>query len=732
MEQNQKRYWKGIEELTNDLEFVKNAEKEFPDYLPINEQNVDPSDDATGSNRRDFLKIMGFSVAAVSMAACEAPLKKAIPYLNKPLDVDPSIPNYYASTYFQENEYNSILVKTREGRPIKIEGNDLSGISKGKTSAKVQASVLDLYDETRFKGFVKKDKKLPESIKERGVQNSAIDEEIIKKLSSASSIRIVSPTIISPATKSAIATFINKYPSTKHVTFDVFSASGILKANKAQFGTAMVPTYDFSKANIIVSFSADFLGTWISPVEFANQYAQNRKLSDDNKKMSKHYQFESALSLTGANADYRYPVKPSQEGAILAALYQKVSGFGEYKDKKIDKALDKIAKELKANKGKSLVVSASQSEDVQKVVNAINSTLGNYGSTVNTDVPSYTHQGTDDEMNSFIEEVKNGSVDAVIFYGTNPVYNHPKGSELKAGLSKVATKISLAFSPDETADLCDYICPDNHFLESWNDAEPRKGQFSIAQPSITPIYSTRQAQESFLTWAGNKTNFYDYLRAYWLSNQFKAQSKESDFTAFWNKAVHDGLFTADVATTPTSEGDEPQEGDQAASLDVSSAVAALGKGASKGIELTVYEKLGLGTGAQANNPWLQEMPDPITKACWANYLCIPQSMAKEMGLKQDQKVKFTVGSFTAEVPVMVQPGQAPGTVSIALGYGREITGKVGVGVGVNTFPLAGAAFQSGVNIEKISGKDRIAQTQTHHTIMGRDIIQETTFKEYEK
>ncbi|MDX2303014.1 MAG: TAT-variant-translocated molybdopterin oxidoreductase [Microscillaceae bacterium] len=741
MEQNQKRYWKGIEELTNDLEFVKNAEKEFPNYLPIHEQNGELSDDAVGSNRRDFLKLMGFSIAAVSLAACEAPLKKAIPYLNKPLDIDPSIPNYYASTYFQDNEYNSILVKTREGRPIKIEGNDLSAISKGKTSAKVQASVLDLYDETRFKGFFKKDKKLPETAKEREVQNSAIDEEIIKKLSSARNIRIVSPTIISPATKSVLATFKKQFPSTQQVTYDVFSASGILKANQATFGTAMVPSYDFGKAEVIVSFGADFLGTWLSPVEFATQYAPNRKLGENNKKMSRHYQFESRLSMTGANADYRYPVKASQEALLLVSLYKKLTGFDEFKDKALDKVLDKVSKDLKANKGKSLVVSSSTSADVQMVVNAINQSLNNYGKTILSDVPVYTHQGMDEEMDRFLDDVKGGRVDMVIFYGTNPVYSHPKGKELKEALSKVGTKISLAFRPDETTELCDYVCPDNHFLESWNDAEPRKGHFSISQPAITNIYNTRQAQESFLTWAGQKVAFYDYMRAFWQANQFKAQNTEADFVNFWNNAVHNGVFSTEIKAAPTVKegGDKPKEGDEPTSpaknptLNVNQAIAAIQKNSvGKGVELTVYEKVGIGTGAQANNPWLQEMPDPITKACWANYLCISQSMAKEMQLKQDQKVKFSVGNFSAEVPVMVQPGQAPGTVSIALGYGREISGKVGTGVGVNVFPLAGTDFQNDVKIEKISGKDAIAQTQTHHTIMGRDIIQGATLKEYQK
>lgn len=732
MAENNKRYWKGIEEYKNDTEFVKNAEREFPEFPDM--------DSDEGPNRRDFLKLMGFSIAAASLAACEAPVKKAIPYLNKPVDIDPTIPNYYASTYFQEGEYCSILVKTREGRPIKIEGNTLSPISQGGTSASVQGSVLDLYDGTRYKGFLKKGEKLAKKEEDILAQNDAIDKEIIGKLKAARNIRIVSPSIISPSTKAVVAEFKQKYPGTEHVTYDVFSASGILEANQKSFGKGVVPTYNFEKANVIVSFAADFLGTWLSPIEFARQYGKNRKLNKDKKEMSRHFQFESQLSLTGANADYRIPVKPSQLGAVLASLYKKLTGSDKFAEANIDKALDKAAAELKANKGKSLVVSGSNDADVQIIVNAINHELNSYGSTINLDQAFYCYQGKDKDINDFIDDVKGNGVDAIIFYGTNPVYTHPRGKELKDALTKSkATKISLAYQPDETSELCDYICPDNHYLESWNDSEPRQGFFSLTQPTITNIYKTRQAQDSFLTWSENSTTFYDYLVKHWQTKIYPmAGGKFSSPLELWRISLHDGVFAASVkAAAPTVEEDtEGEDTPQAATSgfqgNVSASISAVTGKKASGIELTTYQKVSIRSGASANNPWLQEMPDPISKACWDNYLCISQSMAEEMEVAQNDLVTVSADGFSFEIPVLIQPGQAKGTVAIAVGYGKTVSGDVGKEIGIDVYPLTGKDFVSGVTVAKASGRVRIAQTQTHHTIMGRPVIQEATLAEYKE
>ncbi len=741
---NNKKYWKGIEELTNDIEFVKNAEKEFPDFLPVSDKKGNKNEEG-GNSRRDFLKLMGFGMAAVSLAACETPVKKAIPYLNKPENIDPSIPNIYASTYMKDGEYCSILVKTREGRPIKIEGNTMSNVTKGGTSARVQASLLGLYDLSReqFKeGFLKGGK---------SIDVEKADAEIKRALQGAQgTIYIVTPTIASPSTKQVVKEFAAKYPNTKHVTYDAVSSYGILKANEESFGVYALPTYDFSKAETFVSVNADFLGTWLSSIEYSRQYAKTRKVNDKKRTMSRHYHFESGMSLSGANADHRIQIKPSQEGLVIAALYNEVMGGKQaptVEDAKLAAKIKQAGEELKANRGKSLLVCGSNDPSVQVLVNAINFELGNYDSTIDLTRPTYLKLGNDEEVNKMIDAIAGGRAGAVMFLDTNPVYDHPRGKDLAEGLKKVALSISFSNTIDETTTLCKYITPDHHYLESWNDAEARAGMYSLAQPTISPIFKTRQFQDSLLVWSDNNTTYYDYLRSYWKDNLYKGEA--GGFENFWVQVLHDGVYEPQgwEATLPTTDEETAEEvpaaieaggggvdiqGDAAKAIsDIRSVYKPGGK-----MELALYQKVGIGSGAMANIPWLQELPDPITKATWDNYLCISISDAKSMEVKQGDIVKVTANGHTVEVPVLVQPGQARGTVSLALGYGRTKAGKVADGVGANAYPFAKknglatmyAAFD--VAIKKTEKKDQIAQTQTHQTIMGRDIIREADLKTY--
>lgn len=718
MKENTKTYWRGVEELSNDPEFLKNAEREFPEYVSLKEQ--EGGDSAEGTNRRDFLKLLGFGLGAVTLAACEAPVKKAIPYLNKPEEIEPGIANYYASTYVDGGEYCSVLVKTREGRPIKIEGNTLSAVSMGSTNARVQASVLSLYDSTRLQSFQKGDKSIDQAV---------ADAEIKAKLASISAnggaIRIVSQTILSPTTKSVIADFKAKYPTTEHITYDAVSAYGIIKANATSFGKAVIPSYDFGQANIIVSFGADFLATWISPIEYSNQFAKTRKLGKSKKEMSRLYSFETNLSLTGSNADFRAPIKPSEEGLYIAALYNAVSGNRINTPEIKNEILTKAISDLQSNRGKSLVVSGSNDPNVQLLVNEINKALGNYGTTINLNKPSYQRQGDDSAMNTFIDDVKGGKVEAVIFYNANPVYDHPRGAELADGLKAVGLKVSFNERLDETTLLCGFACPDHHFLESWGDAQPKMGVYSLIQPTINPVYKTRAAQTSLLIWAGSDTtDYYTYLTNNWSKNILGGSS--------WDKALHDGVFeTTTVAVTT-------EEDVATGSFDASAVETAISESAKvSGIEVKLYEKVGMGWGSQAGNPWLQEFPDPISKATWDNYVAIPMSMSKEKGLNQGDLVEVTVNGKTVKLPVLVQPGQAKGTVSIAIGYGRNIPGKRRI-IGQNVFGFASTAkgFVSfnGVTADlKPTGEYyQLAQTQTHNTIMNRPIIQDATLEEYKK
>ncbi len=735
MKEGKKVYWQGLEQLNQDPEFLKYADKEFPEYLPVKEQkNGQPEDSNVdlGTDRRDFLKLMGFSVAAASLAACEAPVRKAIPYLNKPTDVDPGVANYYASTYSQDGDYCSVLVKTREGRPIFIKGNKMSDVTQGSINSRVIASVLDLYNKDRLTG--------PKT-KGQDSDWKTVDAEINQKISSITNsggkIALVSKSVTSPSTLNLISEIQEQYPGVEHIQYDVNSNYGIRKGNEMSFGVGFVPAYDFSKAKTIVSINADFLGSWVSPIEYSRQYAQGRKVGKSKKKMSRHFQLESLFTMTGASADYRSKIRPSEEGDVVKALYNMLAaktggasvsgGDGSYN------YLDQAADELLRSKGKSLVVCGSNDPNVQTLVNGINYMLENYGQTIDPSKGNTSRQGDDRRMVDFANGLSSGEYKGVVFLNCNPVYDHPLGGKIKEGIKKALLSISTAMVSDETAVEVQYNCPSHHFLESWNDSMPRKGSYSLAQPTINPLFNTRQAEESLLRFAGRDDSYYDYVRNYWKENVYNAETAEKSFDLFWDRCLHDGVHEVE---TPSEEGFDMVP----VLISESMGTAASGISAEgQGMELVIYESHNIGSGEMANNPWLQETPDPISKVCWDNYISISVPDAKEQGINQDDLLTLTASGKSVTLPALIQPGQTAGVLGVAYGYGRTNSGKVGDGIGANVYPMAGSdgyvnySITKGVSLAKATGTRKLAQTQTHHTYMGRDfVIQETTLNEYKK
>lgn len=724
--ENNKQYWRGLEELNPTPEFLEQQKNEFMEGLPMDEMlNENAAAFDLSSNRRDFLKYFGFGIGAVALAACNTtPVKNAIPYIVKPENIIPGVPNYYASTCGACAAACGVVVKTREGRPIKIDGNEMT-FNKGAVCAQGQASVLSLYDNNRNKKPM---------VKGKESDWNTVDSEITKALAEADAsggkIAVVTGSINSPSSLRAINAFTSKFKNGVHVSYDAVSSSAIIEANAKCFGKSVIPQYDFSKAKVIVSFSADFLGTWISPVEFTKQWVENRKL-DKKKEMSRHIQFESGLSVTGSNADVRIPVKPSQEGLAVVSLYNEVAkilGVPTISAPAFNVAanlLTNTAQELVAAKGASLVVSGSNDVDVQIVVNALNAMLGNIGTTVDLDNYSLQRTATDGALDKLVADMNAGSVAAVVFVDVNPFYNYHGAEQLKAAIGKVKLSVSTSYSMDETAQAVTYVCPDSHYLESWNDYQPKAGKFQLGQPTITTVFQTRQAQESLLKWAGYEGDYYSFIRETW-----KGILGEGNFVSAWNQALHDGVYyTASKSAAA-----------HALSADVVSAGAELAAYVGKGVELQVYTKVSIGDGSQANNPWLQEMPDPITRTTWDNYAAVNKTTADKLGLKDGSIVTITAGGYKiTNVPVMVQPGQVRDTISIALGYGQsEKIGKVASTSGKNAYGFRKSkkdntlTWTDDVKIEKTGDGYTFARTQTHHTIEGRAIVKETTLERWAK
>lgn len=713
-------YWKSLEEKalgTNKIESVKDEINHKSSVQSFIEKDIE----SKTSSRRNFLKWCGFTFTSAAIAtSCENPVKKAIPYLNKPEEITPGKASYYASTYFDGHEYSSILVKTREGRPIKIEPNTLSSITKTGSSARSQAHVLSLYDsEGRYHHPLKNEEKISWD-----TAHEQITSQLEKLSRQGKEITLVTNNIISPSLKKLIASFQEKYNTLNWISYEPMSASAILSANEKSFGKRVVPQYRFDQAKIIVGINADFLGTWLLPLDYTDQYVKNRRINDNNKGMSRHLQFESTMSLTGTNADERYVLKPSEEGVFLANLYNEIaalSGYNQLPAAKTTLPAKEVAKELVYHKGHALVVCGTNNASHQVIVNGINEMLDAYGHTIHISQPLQTKTTND---NDFTEALHNHP-GALLFADVNPVYDYPESAKVLEAIKHADLTVTFTTSGSETAKATQFVLPLHHPLESWGDFEPVKGKFSLAQPTIRPIYDTRQLEDILLKWTNANMDAHQYLQDFWENEMFPQQMKHLTFYDFWTNTLQNGVFEPAFADTETNNYKD---------TGVKEAFAKAATTRSSGTELIFYEKIGIGNGRYANNPWLQELPDPVTKATWDNYFSVSPSFAHQHQLKNDQVIRVK----GIELPILIQPGQAPDTIAVAVGYGRENTGKVADGVGKNVYPLMHFTdghrnpFLADITFESMGTLHPIATTQTHHSMEGRDIVRETSLEDYVK
>ena len=713
-----KKYWRSLEEL--DPNYKSDNE---PDYEEIDKKNLLADlfeNTAKGkATRRDFLKLCGFSFATAAVAsACEQPIKKAIPYLIRPEQIVPGMADYYASTFFDGDEYSSIVVKCRDGRPIKIEGNDLGPVNKGRTSARVQASVLSLYDNARYQSPM---------LNGSPANWDSCDRQISDKLNEISSsggkVVILTPTIISPSLKNSVDEFLKSFPGFQWIAYDTISASALLDVNEELFGLRVIPAYHFDKADTIVSFQADFLGTWLSPVEYTGDYTKRRKLSGDNKTLSRHYQVETSLSVTGTNADERIPIKPSQEKRILLNLYNKIATAGGnyiYPVPETNVKIDHIANDLIQSGGKSIVLSSTNDKEIQKIVAGINLLLNSYGNTITFNRSLLTRQGSDAEISGFINDIKDGNISGIIFYHVNPVYDLPESSLLSEKMADLELSVAVSTTKNETSALVQYICPDHHFLESWSDAEPVKGFFTLGQPVIRPMFNTRSFMESLQVWSNKEpVQPLDYIQNVWKNSILNDVAL---FKEEWAKTLQKGIHEKSGSGFGEPKLKKSLTGQ-------SFNVSIQGE---ESTELSLYMNIQTCAGKTSNNPWMQEMPDPVSKTAWDNFASVSPRFASEKGWATGDIIKIN----GVEIPVLVQPGQAYGTFSVALGYGRQHTGKVADGTGSNFFPLVTMAggyrhlHIPDIQFENTGKKYGFAFTQTHHSAEGRPVVREANMDEY--
>ncbi|MBI9039991.1 TAT-variant-translocated molybdopterin oxidoreductase [Lutibacter sp.] len=709
-----KKYWKSVEELNENSLLVDTLKNnEFVEEIPTdeflgNKENLESS----STTRRDFLKYVGFTTAAASLAACEGPVVKSIPYVIKPNDIIPGVAEYYATTMADGFDFANVLVKVREGRPIKIEPNKEAS---GTTNARVQASVLSLYDSLRLK-----------APKANGADISwaDADSQIISKLNEIKEaglpIAVLTGTCASPSTKKLIGKLGETFGTVNHIAYDAVSESAALDAFEALYGTRALPDYNLEKADVIVSIGADFLGDWQGG-GFDAGYAKGRV--PQNGKMSRHIQIESNMTLTGANADKRLMVKPSEQNLALIKLYNAVvKGIATKEASPLNDTIQNAAAQIKAAGTKAVVVTGIQDKKAQLLALAINNAINS--EVIDVVATKNIRKGNDAVVAQLIADMNEGKIGAVIINNSNPVYSLPNAAEFLEGLKKVKLSVAFSMQDNETANAVQYALATPHYLESWGDVVIKKGQYSLMQPTIKPLFNTRQFQDVLLTWTGSASTYYDFLKELWSTDILGGTS--------WNQALHDGIFVSSEVSPDVS----------ALEVDIDAAGSALAAIKGSGLELSLYTKTGMGDGQMANNPWLQEFPDPITRTSWDNYITISKADAESIGVENHHVsngalngslVELTVNGVSEILPALIQPGQAKGSLGLALGYGRKQGLKEEMQTGKNAYQFYKGFnnFQSDVTLKVVAGEHEFACVQLQNTLMGRgDIIKETTLEDF--
>ena len=739
-------------------------------------------------SRREFLEASGFGLFLSALAGCSrTPVQNAFGYIQQPEGAVPGRSDWYASVCGACPAGCGLLVKNRDGRPIKLEGNPKHPLSQGGLCAAGQAAVLGLYDSQRLQSPL---------IAGKPATWDQVDQEIWARLKDirdqGGAVRFLSETIISPTKRAMIRRFLEGearpsnsteqpakdgehwkgFADVRHVIYDPLSSSAILDAYQRTHGTRILPQYRLDKADVIVSLDADFLGTWISPVAFTTQYQRGRVPEGKPAGMSHHVQFESRMSLTGSNADERFRVLPGELGLILSHLAVRLA---QTRDVPLEKAelgqtpvpaavLDHLAQRLWQSRGRSLVLCGSQDVHVQVLANFVNHLLDAYGATILLDRPAYSRQGDDRQLSALLGEIREGKVAALFIAGVNPVYELPAGEDLKGHLQQIPLVVSFGGHPDETAVMAHYVCPESHFLESWGDAEPAAGVVSVVQPALRPLGNTRTLTESLAAWMSQPRSAYELVQQHWEEAIYprrennKEDTKENSFQSFWDETLERGYaeLKADVPAVRNFERATVQLDEYAPERPADD------------FTLVLYPTIALLDGRHALNPWLQELPDPVTKVTWDNYACLSPATAAGLGVEDGDVIRIGTGAHDGEphgleLPVLIQPGQHDRVVAVALGYGRQgterfakiapvwiearpLVGPNGL-VGTNAAPwLAWEAGvlryqRSGITLTKTGRRRALACTQRHHEITvperlatpgahRRPMIEETTLTAY--
>ena len=730
------KYWMNLEQWREDETFQKLAQNEFitPPFMPEDHP----------IERREFLKLMGASLALTSLGCLRRPAEKIVPYVDRPRDVVPGTPNHYVSSYYDScGEGFGLIVQTRQGRPVKVEGHREHPSNYGGMSARSHAHLLGLYDPDRLKtskrNLFNKEKTNKETIRS---YFDEMDPEIVSYLKKGKTA-VLTDYFPSPFSWKIISDFCKAYSCVHHV-WDPYGLEDLARVHQQCFqGPSLIPQYRLDKARLIVSVNCDFLGAFLAPASQSKSYSLSRK---PNKDMSELVVFESLLSLTGTNADERHRIRPSENTQVLLILIDEVlSHTRSHQDIKrflarqinnsfsqdVEKNIRKTAKKLIQFKGRNLVLAggfAGQTEDAESALTLsyfLNHLLGGYGQTI--DVQNYhtAWENRRPSLDSLIQKINRGEIQHLIIHRTNPLYNYPQKEKLISALKKAKLVIYTGGRMDETAGVSDYIIPDLHDLEKWMTWEFQKNCHTIGQPTVRPLIESRSFEDSLIVWARmEKKGPRELYTAKSWHHYLKSHIEKKGLS--WDELLKKGFQKL------KSFSRKPQF--QISRLKKLKFL----KPKKNNMELVLYATQGIQDGTLAHISWLQEFPDPVTKICWDNYLCLSPKTAKQQKVQEGQFVELKRGRAVQAVPVHIQPGQSDFTAGLALGYGQKSKGLLENSIGCNGYPLmeikSGGKICSGlpVTLTPLNKKTPLAVVQGHHSMEGRQIVVEATLNQYLK
>jgi MoCo/4Fe-4S cofactor protein with predicted Tat translocation signal len=702
-----KQYWRSLEEIADTKSFQEFVQREFP---------AQASEWYDELSRRQFLKIMGASLALAGLGACmKMPEEKIVPYVRQPEEIIPGNPLFFATAVTLGGYATGLLVESHEGRPTKIEGNPLHPASLGATDAFIQASILALYDPDRSQ-VVNNAGQISTWSEFLAVLRNALGNE---SASQGAGLRILTETISSPTLGQQIAAVLEKFPRAKWHQYEPLARDNAWEGAHLAFGEAIETRYHFDKADVILALDADFLFSGPGWVRYAREFADKRRMRTGQPTMNRLYVVEPIPSTTGAMADHRLAVRASLVEDVTRAVAGELGIIKETKPlpyESHNRWIKAVVRDLQKNRGASIVLAGDQQPPaVHALVHAINDALGNPNQTISYTESVAAHSVNQQEsLRELVQDMHAGVVETLVILGGNPVYNAPVDFHFAEALTKVKLRIHHALSEDETSQLCHWHIPEAHYLETWSDARAFDGTVTIQQPLIAPLYNGKSTHEFVAALLGHTDQTsHDIIREHW-----KAHGLGEDNS--WHAALHDGVVPGTAFGPKT--------------VNLRS-IQSPGISAATGMELVFLPDSTIWDGRFANNGWLQELPKPLTRLTWDNAAMVSPATGEKLGVSNEDVVELQFGGQTLRAPIWIVPGQANDAVVVTLGYGRTHAGHVGSGAGFNAYNLRRSDalwVGQGLEIRKTGERQPLSCTQHHQTMEGRDLVRVGTLNEFEK